>query len=103
MLSVVRLLKQCMVELALHEPDEALTTWALPGEALCCRASQVQGIRPQHQAVTDVLQERTAMIMGMNPKTLRARRKWPLAFMVKMRDAFFVLAASGWGDWNDQL
>ncbi|CAK9089152.1 Hypothetical protein (Fragment) [Durusdinium trenchii] len=84
-----------MVELALHEPDEALTTWALPGEALCCRASQVQGMRPQHQAVTDVLQERTAMIMGMNPKTLRARRKWQMFMWPQKRHWALVLLPFG--------
>lgn len=87
-----------MVERAQHELQDSAAhgslAWALPGEALCCRASQGQ-VDSQHQGMTDLLQERTAMIVGMNPKTLRVRRKWQMFMWPLKRHWALVLQPFG--------
>ncbi|CAJ1397323.1 unnamed protein product [Effrenium voratum] len=67
--------------------------WTLPGEVLCCRASRPQS-HPE-QAMTEVLQERTAMILGMNPRTLRARRRWYMYMWPQKRHWALVLQPFG--------
>lgn len=86
-----------MVEPAQHELQDdgaGSWAWALPGEALCCRASQAHGVDSQ-QGMTDLLQERTAMILGMNPKTLRVRRKWQMFMWPLKRHWALVLQPFG--------
>ncbi|CAE7662057.1 Slc25a35 [Symbiodinium pilosum] len=71
---------------------------SLPGEVLCCSAGQPEpqqdaSDRPQAAAV--ILQERTAMILGMNPRTLRAKRRWSLFMWQQQRHWALVLQPVG--------
>jgi len=76
--------------------NRASSNWA-SGEAVCCGDGQEAGEADvdRFEAAAGVLQERTAMILGMNSRALRARRRWSMYIWRQKRHWALVLQPFG--------